>query len=64
MSAIENLVELRVAEERPEAGYLPPHSLEAEQSVLGGLLLDNAMWDEVADRGAALGREASRLCAV
>lgn len=50
MSAIENLVELRVAEERPEAGYLPPHSLEAEQSVLGGLLLDNAMWDEVADR--------------
>lgn len=27
----------------------PPHSLEAEQSVLGGLLLDNAAWDRVAD---------------
>lgn len=50
MSAIENLVELQVAEKRLEVGYLPPHSLEAEQSVLGGLLLDNAMWDEVVDR--------------
>jgi len=28
---------------------LPPHSLEAEQSVLGGLLLDNAGFDKVAD---------------
>ena len=28
---------------------LPPHSLEAEQSVLGGLLLDNTAWDRVAD---------------
>ncbi|QID18399.1 replicative DNA helicase [Nitrogeniibacter mangrovi] len=28
---------------------LPPHSLEAEQSLLGGLLLDNAAWDKVAD---------------
>ena len=28
---------------------VPPHSLEAEQSVLGGLLLDNATWDQVAD---------------
>ncbi|MCA3167367.1 MAG: hypothetical protein ING22_02280, partial [Burkholderiales bacterium] len=27
----------------------PPHSLEAEQSVLGGLLLDNLAWDRVAD---------------
>jgi replicative DNA helicase len=27
----------------------PPHSIEAEQSVLGGLLLDNAAWDRVAD---------------
>ena len=29
---------------------LPPHSLEAEQSVLGGLMLDNQAWDRVADR--------------
>jgi replicative DNA helicase len=28
---------------------LPPHSLEAEQSVLGGLLLDNEAFDRIAD---------------
>ncbi|MBU3693581.1 MAG: replicative DNA helicase [Rhodocyclaceae bacterium] len=28
---------------------VPPHSLEAEQSVLGGLLLDNQAWERVAD---------------
>ncbi|PCH55713.1 MAG: replicative DNA helicase, partial [Legionellales bacterium] len=27
---------------------IPPHSLEAEQAVLGGLLLDNAAWDRIA----------------
>ena len=27
----------------------PPHSVEAEQAVLGGLLLDSAAWDNVAD---------------
>ncbi len=27
----------------------PPHSLESEQSVLGGLLLDNHAWEKVAD---------------
>ncbi|NTS75465.1 replicative DNA helicase [Catenovulum sp. SM1970] len=27
-----------------------PHSLEAEQSVIGGLLLDNDKWDSVAER--------------
>jgi replicative DNA helicase len=27
----------------------PPHSIEAEQSVLGGLLLDNPAWDRIAD---------------
>ncbi|MCI4182456.1 replicative DNA helicase, partial [Dickeya dianthicola] len=26
---------------------LPPHSIEAEQSVLGGLMLDNERWDNV-----------------
>lgn len=29
---------------------VPPHSIEAEQSVLGGLMLDDRAWDEVADR--------------
>jgi len=28
---------------------LPPHSVEAEQSVLGGLMLENAAWERVAD---------------
>lgn len=28
---------------------VPPHSLEAEQSVLGGLLLDNGAWDRAGD---------------
>ncbi|HVY22330.1 MAG TPA: replicative DNA helicase [Steroidobacteraceae bacterium] len=29
---------------------MPPHSVEAEQAVLGGLMLDNSTWDAVADR--------------
>ncbi|MCC7006596.1 MAG: replicative DNA helicase [Ottowia sp.] len=32
-----------------DALKVPPHSIEAEQSVLGGLLLDNAAWDKVGD---------------
>ncbi|MDU0810125.1 MAG: replicative DNA helicase [Burkholderia sp.] len=32
-----------------ESLKVPPHSLEAEQSVLGGLLLDNSAWDRIAD---------------
>lgn len=27
-----------------------PHSIEAEQSVLGGIMLDNQVWDKVCDR--------------
>ncbi|GAB6263725.1 replicative DNA helicase [Photobacterium sp. R1] len=33
-----------------DAIKMPPHSLEAEQSVLGGLLLDNERWDSVAEK--------------
>src|ERR1700750_2854336 len=32
-----------------DAARVPPQSIEAEQSVLGGLLLDNAAWDRIAD---------------
>ena len=32
-----------------EAARVPPQSIEAEQSVLGGLLLDNTAWDRIAD---------------
>ena len=28
---------------------VPPHSIEAEQSVLGGLMLDNQAWDRISD---------------
>jgi replicative DNA helicase len=30
-------------------GLVPPHSVEAEQSVLGALLIDGHAWDQVAD---------------
>ena len=33
-----------------ESIKMPPHSIEAEQSVLGGLMLDNQSWDKVAER--------------
>ncbi|MGR5149850.1 replicative DNA helicase [Photobacterium alginatilyticum] len=33
-----------------DAIKMPPHSLEAEQSVLGGLMLDNEKWDTVAEK--------------
>ena len=28
---------------------IPPHSIEGESSVLGGLLLDNTAWDRISD---------------
>lgn len=37
------------ADPQLESLRTPPHSIEAEQSVLGGLLLDNAAWDRIAD---------------
>ncbi len=33
-----------------DAVKVPPHSIEAEQSVLGGLMLDNRAWDQIVDR--------------
>lgn len=33
-----------------EALRIPPYSVQAEQSVLGGLMLDNSAWDQIADR--------------
>ncbi|MCP4432745.1 MAG: replicative DNA helicase [Gammaproteobacteria bacterium] len=41
----------RVAElsQRVDDLKVPPHSLEAEQSVIGGLMLDNQAWDYIAD---------------
>ena len=44
-----------MAEPAPDAPQtsrlkVPPHSVEAEQSVLGGIMLDNAAWERVADK--------------
>lgn len=36
--------------QRTDGLKVPPHSLEAEQAVLGGLMLDNSAWDQIADR--------------
>lgn len=38
-----------MADEQLDALKLPPHSIEAEQSVIGGLLLENEALDKVAD---------------
>ena len=38
-----------VRDAQVEAARVPPQSVEAEQSVLGGLLLDNGAWDKIAD---------------
>ena len=29
---------------------IPPHSIEAEQAVLGGLMLDKRAWEQIADK--------------
>ena len=45
---------MRKSQNQPEdpvmsALRLPPHSVEAEQSLLGGLLIDNTVWERVGD---------------
>jgi replicative DNA helicase len=39
----------RITDDEVARLRVPPHSNEAEQSVLGGLLLDNGAWDRAAD---------------
>lgn len=40
----------RVMNMNPSSVKVPPHSIDAEQSVLGGLMLDNRAWDQIADK--------------
>jgi len=40
---------MRASERDVDRVRVPPYSLEAEQSVLGGLLMDNGAWDAAAD---------------
>jgi replicative DNA helicase len=35
---------------RLDAMHVPPHSIEAEQAVLGGLMLTPEAWDRIADK--------------
>ncbi|HGG58596.1 MAG TPA: replicative DNA helicase [Gammaproteobacteria bacterium] len=46
----ETAQEFHPAPDNVDSLKVPPHSVEAEQAVLGGLLLDNNAWDQVADR--------------
>jgi len=41
-----------IEDSQTRALNIPPHSMEAEQSVLGGLMLDNEAWDKIADKVA------------
>jgi len=51
MSAVFSNIENTLSESDRQVAQLriPPHSLEAESSVLGGLLLDNGAWDRIGD---------------
>src|SRR3954463_2706045 len=50
MSAVLSAIEGEFPRDRQVAQLrVPPHSIEAESSVLGGLLLDNGAWDRVGD---------------
>lgn len=40
----------KIQDKKFEQTLIPPHSIEAEQAVLGGLLLDNIHWDNVAEQ--------------
>jgi replicative DNA helicase len=46
---VETLRSADMMQARTDALKLPPHSLQAEQAVLGGLMLDNNAWDSIAD---------------
>lgn len=50
MNAVMTTSNAVASENQLAALKLPPHSLEAEQAVLGGLMLDEQAWDRVSDR--------------
>ncbi len=49
MSAMAAAMPRQTNDAQIEALKIPPHSIEAEQSTLGGLLLDNHAWDKIGD---------------
>src|SRR5438552_6192916 len=48
-SASERFARNAPGDSQIESLRLPPHSVEAEQAVLGGLLLSNPAWDRIGD---------------
>lgn len=44
------MLDARPQKKTVDALKRPPHSLEAEQSIIGGLLLDNQVWDAVSTK--------------
>ncbi|TDY02377.1 replicative DNA helicase [Thiohalophilus thiocyanatoxydans] len=38
------------SDQATDALKVPPHSIEAEQAVLGGLMIDNSSWDQVVEQ--------------
>ncbi|MGV6825467.1 MAG: replicative DNA helicase [bacterium] len=54
MSLESQITEFPSQDDAVDGLRVPPHSIQAEQSVIGGLMLANDAWDQVADR---VGRE-------
>ncbi|PIZ03854.1 MAG: replicative DNA helicase [Gammaproteobacteria bacterium CG_4_10_14_0_8_um_filter_38_16] len=50
MTTIIQQPESRLLRKNNTPTKIPPHSVEAEQSVLGALMLDHRAWDNIADR--------------
>ena len=46
---MQDLAQSMMSDSDTEALKLPPHSIEAEQAVLGGLMIDNDAWERVGD---------------
>lgn len=49
-SSIVSSTKQAVSDKKLAALKIPPHSIEAEQSVMGGLMIDNEAWDVVIER--------------
>ena len=43
-----SIVKQKSKDVKVESVKIPPHSIEAEQAVIGGLMLDNQAWDKIA----------------
>lgn len=44
------MLELKAAKKTVDPLKRPPHSAEAEQSIIGGLMLDNQVWDKISTK--------------